>query len=398
MVGAGVLSLPSAMVYLGWGPGVLMLLLSWVITLYTLWQMVEMHEMVPGKRFDRYHELGQYAFGEKLGLWIVVPQQLVVEIGVCIVYMVTGGESLMKFHDLVCSGCHKIRLSFWILIFSSIHFVLAQLPNFNSIWGVSLAAAVMSLSYSTIAWSVPAARGPNDGVSYDYLHTTTANSVFGIFNALGQIAFAYAGHNVVLEIQATIPSTPEKPSKVAMWRGVIVAYLVVAICYFPVALVGYWAFGNAVTDNILLDLDHPRWLIAIANLMVVVHVIGSYQIYAMPVFDMLETVLVKKLYLPPGITLRLITRSVYVALTCFVAIALPFFSALLGFFGGFAFAPTTYFLPCIMWLVIQKPRRFSMSWIINWVCIFLGVLLMLVSSMGGLRSLIVSSSDHHFFS
>jgi hypothetical protein len=31
--------------------------------------MVEMHEMVPGKRFDRYHELGQQAFGEKLGLW-----------------------------------------------------------------------------------------------------------------------------------------------------------------------------------------------------------------------------------------------------------------------------------------------------------------------------------------
>jgi len=28
--------------------------------------MVEMHEMVLGKRFDRYHELGQHAFGEKL--------------------------------------------------------------------------------------------------------------------------------------------------------------------------------------------------------------------------------------------------------------------------------------------------------------------------------------------
>ncbi len=36
--------------------------------------MVEMHEMVPRKRFDRYHELDQQAFGEKLGLWIVVPQ------------------------------------------------------------------------------------------------------------------------------------------------------------------------------------------------------------------------------------------------------------------------------------------------------------------------------------
>ncbi|KAK8970362.1 Lysine histidine transporter-like 1 [Platanthera guangdongensis] len=41
-----------------WGPRVAILILSWIITLYTLWQMVEMHEMVSGKRFDRYHELG----------------------------------------------------------------------------------------------------------------------------------------------------------------------------------------------------------------------------------------------------------------------------------------------------------------------------------------------------
>ncbi|KAL4377226.1 hypothetical protein GQ457_02G012310 [Hibiscus cannabinus] len=66
MVGAGVLSLPYAMSQLGWGPGVFIMVFSWIITLYTLWQMVEMHELVPGKRFDRYHELGQYAFGDKL--------------------------------------------------------------------------------------------------------------------------------------------------------------------------------------------------------------------------------------------------------------------------------------------------------------------------------------------
>lgn len=77
------------------------MILSWVITLYTLWQMVEMHEMVPRKHFDRYHEMGQYAFGEKLGLYIVVPQQLVVEVGINIVYMVTGGKSLQKFHEVL---------------------------------------------------------------------------------------------------------------------------------------------------------------------------------------------------------------------------------------------------------------------------------------------------------
>lgn len=397
MVGAGVLSLPNAMANLGWGPGVIVLVLSWVITLYTLWQMVQMHEMVPGKRFNRYHELGQEAFGEKLGLWVVVPQQLMVEVGVDIVYMVTGGKSLQNFHNLVCSGCKRFGLSVWIVIFASPHFLLSQLPNFNAIAGLSLAAAIMSLSYSTISWAASVHHGKNDPISYDYKFSTTANGVFGIFNALGDVAFAYAGHNVVLEIQSTIPSTVEKPSKGPMWRGVLVAYIIVAICYFPVALLGYWAFGNAVEDDILSSLQHPTWLIATANLMVVVHVLGSYQIYAMPVFDMIEGVLVRNLHLSPGLLLRLVARSIYVVFTCFVAVTFPFFSDLLGFFGGFAFAPTTYFLPCIMWLCIYKPKPFGLSWITNWVCIILGALLMLVSSIGGLRQIIQAASTYHFY-
>ncbi|CAM6092731.1 unnamed protein product [Calypogeia fissa] len=407
MVGAGVLGLPAAMVFLGWGAGATVLVASWVITLYTLWQMVEMHEMVPGKRFDRYHELGQEAFGERLGLWIVVPQQLIVEIGVDIVYMVTGGQSLWKFYRLIrcpslpasdlTTGCAHIGQTAFIVIFASQHFLLAQLPNFNSIAGISLAAAVMSLSYSTIAWADTVKEGRLHNVDYHLLDTTMPNLVFGAFSALGTVAFAYAGHNVVLEIQATLPSTPERPSKVPMWRGVVVAYFVVAACYFPVALVGYWAYGNTITGNILLFLGKPRWLIATANFMVVIHVTGSYQLYAMPVFDMLETVLVKKMHLPPSALLRIITRCSYVLATAFVACTLPFFSDLLGFLGGFAFAPTTYFLPCIIWLKVKKPKPFSPSWLINWILIFLGVCLASVATVGGMRQIIVDASTYKFY-
>ncbi|CAH9090582.1 unnamed protein product [Cuscuta europaea] len=398
MVGAGVLGLPYAMSQLGWGPGVAMMVMSWIITLYTLWQMVEMHEMVPGKRFDRYHELGQHAFGEKLGLWIVVPQQLVVEVAVDIVYMVTGGKSLKKFHDLVCKDCKNIKLSYFIMIFGSVHFVLSHLPNFNSIFGVSLAAAVMSLSYSTIAWAASVDKGVQPNVDYSYRSPTTSGTVFDFLTGLGDVAFAFAGHNVVLEIQASIPSTSETPSKGPMWKGVLVAYIVVALCYFPVAFIGYWVFGNLVEDNILMSLQKPTWLIAMANLFVVVHVIGSYQIYAMPVFDMLEAFLVKKLKFKITWQLRFITRNIYVAITMFIGITFPFFGGLLGFVGGFAFAPTTYFLPCVMWLAVYKPKKYGLSWITNWICIFLGVVLMVLAPIGGLRNIILQAKDYKFYS
>ncbi|PIA51349.1 hypothetical protein AQUCO_01100284v1 [Aquilegia coerulea] len=399
MVGAGVLSLPYALAELGWGPGATILILSWVITSYTLWQMVEMHEMVPGKRFDRYHELGQHVFGEKLGLWIIIPQQLIVEVGCDIVYMVTAGKSLQKIHHMLCKEpCKDIKLSFFIMMFAAVQFVLSQSPDFNSITIVSLAAAIMSISYSTIAWGASIHKGIQPNIDYGLKASTTTGKVFNFLSGLGDIAFAYAGHNVVLEIQATIPSTPERSSKKPMMMGVTVAYLIVALCYFPVAIIGYWMFGNEVEDNILLSLQKPSWLIILANIFVIVHVIGSYQVFAMPVFDMLETLLVKKWRCTPGLPLRLIARSAYVAFTMVVGICVPFFGGLLGFLGGFAFAPTSYFIPCICWLSIAKPKKFGLSWCINWLCIVFGVLLMVLSPIGGLRSIILQSASYKFFS
>ncbi|KFK37638.1 hypothetical protein AALP_AA3G009100 [Arabis alpina] len=389
IVGAGVLALPYAMSELGWGPGVLVLILSWVITLYTLWQMIEMHEMFEGQRFDRYHELGQEAFGKRLGLYIVVPLQLLVEISVCIVYMVTGGKSLKNVHDLAVGDktCTKIKVEHFILIFASSQFVLSLLKNFNSISGVSLVAAVMSVSYSTIAWVASVEKHATDDVDYGYRKRTTSVP-FAFLSALGEMAFAYAGHNVVLEIQATIPSTPENPSKQPMWKGAIVAYIIVAICYFPVALAGFWTFGNKVEENILESLTKPTPLIIVANMFVVVHLLGSYQVYAMPVFDMIESVMIKKWHFSPTRVLRFTIRWSFVAATMGVAVRLPYFSALLSFFGGFVFAPTTYFIPCIMWLILKKPKRFGASWCINWSCIILGMVLMIIAPIGGLVKLI----------
>ncbi|RID62870.1 hypothetical protein BRARA_E01912, partial [Brassica rapa] len=318
-------------------------------------------------------------------------------VGVCIVYMVTGGQSLKKFHELVCQDWSTIRLPVFIMIFASSHFVLSHLPNFNSISLISLVAAVMSLSYSTIAWTTTATKGVQEDVQYGYKAGTTADTVLNFFTGLGGIALSYAGHSVVLEIQATLPSTTSNPSKDPMWKGVMVAYVVVALCYFPLALVGYGVFGNDVSDNILISLKTPVWAITLANLLVVMHVIGSYQIFAIPVFDMVETFLVKKLNFKPSSILRFIVRNVYVALTMFIAIMIPFFDGLLAFFGGFTFAPTTYFLPCIIWLVIYKPKRFGLSWRTNWVCIVPGFILMILSSIRGLRQIILESKDYSFF-
>lgn len=67
---------------------------------------------------------------------------------------------------------------------------LLQLPNFNALFLVSLLAAIMSISYSTIGWVSAVAEGKAADVSYAIVGGSTAK-LMGIFNGLGTMVFAY---------------------------------------------------------------------------------------------------------------------------------------------------------------------------------------------------------------
>ncbi|KAK9831658.1 hypothetical protein WJX74_004645 [Apatococcus lobatus] len=428
MVGAGVLGLPSAFVFLGWTGGTITLVLSWFISLYTLHQLCGMHE-IGGLRMNRYRELGQYAFGPILGWWAVQPFQLIVMVGLAITYSVTGGQSLKRFYEIVCTkhifnastgtlGCTAFGLSAWIVVFGAVQLFLAQAPNFNALTLVSLVAAVMSLSYSTIGFGMSLNSGLEQrNAPYNLDGYSTADGIFGAFNALGTVAFAYGGHNVVLEIQAGLPSPPKtyKP----MMKGVYVAYAVVAWCYFTVAITGYWAFGNNVGSNVLLtticplgpngetrhcssaELEaaaplRPVWPIAMANLMVVFHVLGSYQVSMMPVFDMIETLMAKKGVRCTRI-FRLIYRSIYVVLTIFIACTIPFFGDLMGFIGAVGTGPTTFWLPSVIWLVVKRPSWRNWNFWVSWFIIILCVAVTFLGAIGALRGIVVDASDYDFY-
>lgn len=54
---------------------------------------------------------------------------------------------------------------------------------------------------------------------------------------------------VLFAFKGTLPSTPNRSSAKSMLKGVRASYLIIAMCFFPVAIVGYWAFGNKVSKN-----------------------------------------------------------------------------------------------------------------------------------------------------
>ena len=53
-----------------------------------------------------------------------------------------------------------------------------------------------------------------------------------------------------------MPSTFKHPAHVPMWRGAKVAYFFIAMCVFPIAIGGFWAYGNLVSVPITTLYSH----------------------------------------------------------------------------------------------------------------------------------------------
>ncbi|KAJ6829651.1 lysine histidine transporter-like 8 isoform X1 [Iris pallida] len=408
-IGFQALVLPVAFTVLGWMWGTLCLSLAFIWQLYTLWLLIQLHESVPGTRYSRYLQLAKAVFGAKLGKCLALFPTMYLSAGTCSALIIVGGSSMKLFFEIVLCGpkCNSKPLTGieWCLVFICLAVILAQLPNLNSIAGVSLIGSITAVTYCSIIWVVSVSKGRQlQAASYDTVKTKSDfDRMLSTLNALGIIAFAFRGHNLVLEIQGTMPSTLKHPSRIPMWRGVKAAYTVIALCLFPLALAGFWAYGNQIPSKGILaalyafhSKDTSRVLLGITSLLVVINCLTSFQIYAMPVFDNLEARYTRKNNRPCPRWLRSGFRVFFGSVALLIAVALPFLADLAGLLGGIAL-PVTLAYPCFMWILIKKPNRYSAMWYLNWGLGSLGMGLSVVLIVGGLWRIVETGIKLRFF-
>ncbi|XP_057728327.1 lysine histidine transporter-like 8 [Arachis stenosperma] len=407
-IGFQALVLPLAFTNLGWIWGIICLCGAFMWQLYTLWLLIQLHESESGVRHSRYLKLAMAAFGEKLGKLLALFPIMYLSGGTCVTLIMIGGGTVKIFFQIVCGeGCTLSPLSTteWYLVFTCTAILLAQLPNLNSIAGVSLIGAITAVAYCALIWIVSMVKGTLPHVSYDPPKGPSEfTNTFCVCNALGIIAFAFRGHNLVLEIQGTMPSDAQQPSRLAMWRGCMFAYLIIALCLFPLAIGGYWAYGNSIPpDQGMLSAlykfhqhDTSKLIIALTSLLVVINSLSSFQIYAMPVFDNLESryTIIKNRPCPRW--LRMALRGFFGCFAFFIAVALPFLRSLAGLIGGIAL-PITLAYPCFMWVEIKKPKIYSINWCLNWTLGILGMVLSVMVVTGAIWSIVAQGIKFHFF-
>lgn len=409
-IGIQALILPVAFTILGWAWGVIGLTLAFIWQLYTLYLLVQLHESPQdGIRYSRYMQLASATFGERLSKFLAAFPIMYLSGGTCVALIVIGGQTSKMLYDTLCAGsCSNLKPLTnveWYLVFTCAAVLLSQLPNLNSIAGVSLVGSLTAVGYCTAIWAVSVDQGRLPNVSYNPVRSKTEISkIFDVLNALGIIAFAFRGHNLILEIQATMPSSEKHPSSIPMWRGVKVAYSLVALCLFPLAIGGYWAYGDKIPPNggmlaALLGFhsrDVARSVLALISLFVIINAICSFQLYGMPMFDDMESHYTQRFKKPAPWWLRVIIRAMFGFGCFFVAVAIPFLGSVAGLVGGISL-PVTLAYPCFMWLKMKKPKTYSPSWCINWFLGLLGMGLSGILTAAGVYVVIDTGVQVSFF-
>lgn len=399
-IGFQALLLPVAFTYLGWGWGIVTLSLAYVWQLYTSWLLVGLHESVSGKRYNRYIELAQAAFGERLGVWLALFPVINLSAGTATGLISVGGGALKLFYDttLESTAPDVFTTVEWFVVFVVLSAILSIIPNLNSMAWVSFMGGVMAIAYCTLLWTLSISVPRPRGLSYHVGEPTISlDTIFSILNAVGIVAFAFRGHNMIPEIQATMPSTVQRPAHVPMWRGLITANVMVALCYFPLAIGGYWAYGNKMLPGGLLNTIYSlhrkeisSTALGLTYLLVALNSVSSFQIYSMPVYDSLEASYTSRKMRPCPRKVRLGFRLFFVMFNLFAAVAFPFVSNFAGVLGGISSIPLTFGYPCFMWLSIKASdaKKMGFLWYLNWFLGCVGIALAFVVTAAALSTIV----------
>ncbi|KAG5123895.1 hypothetical protein JHK82_030632 [Glycine max] len=232
---------------------------------------------------------------------------------------------------------------------------------------------------------------------------TSTQKIWRSLQALGAMAFAYSFSIILIEIQDTIKSPPAEHK--TMRKATTLSIAVTTVFYLLCGCMGYAAFGDNAPGNLLTGFGfyNPYWLLDIANLAIVIHLVGAYQVFSQPLFAFVEKWSARKWPKSNFVTaeydipipcfgvyqlnfFRLVWRTIFVLLTTLIAMLMPFFNDVVGILGAFGFWPLTVYFPIDMYISQKKIGRWTSRWLglqlLSASCLIIS-LLAAVGSMAG---------------
>lgn len=403
--GASTPNLPAAMAGLGWGFGLFFLTLFAAASFYTYYLLIIIvdHLEKQGKRCVRYQDVSYQLLGRKWSMYAVAPLQYVVCFTTVVSFVLLGGQTLKEIFVISTQAHEKLTLSEFIVIFGFISIILSQLPSFHSLRHLNLLSLIFSLVYTLLAVCGCIISGYSKRASSkDYsLVGTTTQKIANAFNALSILSTIY-GNAVLVETQATV----SPPTRENMVKGLGVCYIATVTTFFPVAIAGYWAFGNSSNGNIFLNMISvtgvsyiPSWMFILANMCMIVQLVAGSVLYSQPTFEIVERDIVTKTQrssLRISIK-RTILRTLFMGIATFLAAMLPFFSDFNALSGSMGYTPLVFIFPIIFFLIDFKIESNSLGF---WTkCLMVGffIIITAIGVVTSIRQLVLDEKTYRLF-
>ncbi|XP_049405038.1 amino acid permease 3-like [Solanum stenotomum] len=391
VIGSRVLSLPWATAQLGWIAGPSVLLLFSAVTYYTCSFLSDCYrtgDQLTGIRNYTYMDVVRSNLGD-VHVKICGVIQYVNLVGVAIGYTIASSISMVEVKRSNCfhknghdhASCN-ISSTPYKIMFGVLGIVLSQILNFDKISWLSIAAALMSFTYKTIGLGLGVVKVVQTGKIQGSISIgTEIDKVWKSFQALGAIASAYSYSLILIEIQDTLIKSPSAEAK-TMKKATQISLVVTTVLYMLCGCFGYAAFGDQSPENLLtgFGFDDPYWLLDIANVAVIIHLVGAYQVSCQTLFAFVEkktgewypdsNIITKEIDIPIHCCkpfklnfFRLIWRTIFVITTTFISVLIPSFNNIADILGAFAFWPLTVYFPIKMYIVKNNIPKWSGRWI-----------------------------------
>jgi len=166
VIGSGVLSLAWAIAQLGWVAGPVAMLLFAFVTYYTATLLAECYrtgDPETGKRNYTYMDAVRSNLGGARVVFCGVIQYANL-VGVAIGYTIASSISMQAisragcFHKNGHGDPCKSSSNPYMILFGIVQILFSQIPDFDQIWWLSIVAAVMSFTYSSIGLALGIAQ------------------------------------------------------------------------------------------------------------------------------------------------------------------------------------------------------------------------------------------------
>ncbi|RCH81381.1 hypothetical protein CU098_003971 [Rhizopus stolonifer] len=376
VAGTGTLGLPVALKQGGW-LGVLILFLSWVMSVYTGIILIRCLYANGKTRLTTYKEVATTAFGT-IGGWITFFFNAWILLGVPILYMVLSGSNLNQ----LCKGtAGEIGDTAWIIISCAIiavPFVLVK--TLKEVAWMSAFGALATVVVVIICLAMSIIDKPNQ---VNVHHDAVIWEMFPI--ALSTISFSFGGNVVYPHVEASMKTPRDWPKVVGLGLSTCAAM------YFVTAISGYSIYGDTVLSPIYNSIPAGAAQI-VAIVVITLHVLMAAPIlttsFSLDIEEMFN-ISVERFGKVKEFFIRAAIRIATMAVVGVVACTVPHFGALMSLIGAFANCILIFVLPVACYLKLTGFRNkpiYELAWCT--LIVILGIVGLIFGTMEAIKELI----------